>query len=507
MRPSARILFLGCLCGPLLGVPLARAAVFTVDRFDDVTPIAGACTAAANDCSLRGAIQRTNTNPGNDSILVPPGLYLLTVAGNGEDFNQTGDLDVFGVGEDLVIDGDDTDPPTIQQTTDDRVFDIDASAGAVTFRDLVLTGGGSPGDGGAIDSFRNDGLTIERVVFLSNHAAQFGGCVSRADSSVGNAIVTDSLFENCTADGDGGAIRFDPSPSPFQDAITRCRFVGNTAPRGGAILLTSGNFVRIEDTVFLGNQALDPVGSYGGSLHISGTSAVLMNRVSIVDSAVGPASNANAYGGAVYMTRVGAVRPSVMMVNVTISRSSAESQFARGAAIYLNEGDLDLFHVTITESRTAGQHAVFVNGPVSLPAATVDFDSSIVDGGCATFQTVTLASGAYNVEKPWNGTTVSTCGLAGASGDVLTQVDLALRPPTVYGGPAGVWSQEPLLGSPAGGLVSSTDCAVEDARTAPRSFLFCAAGAHEPTGVAPGPWIFADGFDSGDTGAWSAAVP
>ena len=505
MRPTARILVLICLSGSILGSSSAHAAVFTVDRFDDVTPIPGACTAAPNDCSLRGAIKAANIGPGNDTILVPPGLYLLTLAGNSEELNLSGDLDVFGIGEDLVIDGDDTDPPTIQQTTDDRIFDLSIAAGSVTFRDLILTGGDSPDVGGAIRSNGNGALAIERLTFRSNHAATFGGCLVRLDSSVGNAVVSDSRFENCTAGGDGGAIRFRLSPSPFQDAISRCQFVGNTAPQGGALTLDTGNFLKIEDTVFLRNQALDPTFSSGGSISMRGGS-VLLNRVSIVDSKAGPASSPNAYGGAIDMLRLGTDRPSLSMVNVTISRSVAESVFSRGSAIHLSEGDLDLLHVTITESRTAGQHAIFVQGPVSAPPATVDFDSSVIDGGCASQNLVTLGSGAYNVERPWNGTTVSTCGLTNPS-DVITQADLELRPPAVYGGPSGVWSQEPLPGSLLGGLVPATSCAVEDARTAPRAFLFCAAGAHEPTGLAPGPWIFADGFDSSDTGAWSAAVP
>ena len=65
------------------------------------------------ECSLREAIQAANTNAefggcpagdvGSDTITLPPGTYELTIAGDDEDLNATGDLDVL---EDLIIRGD-----------------------------------------------------------------------------------------------------------------------------------------------------------------------------------------------------------------------------------------------------------------------------------------------------------------------------------------------------------------------------------------------------------------
>ena len=47
---------------------------FIVDRHDDPSPIPSACTPAANDCSLRGAIVRANANPGFDTISFEAGI-------------------------------------------------------------------------------------------------------------------------------------------------------------------------------------------------------------------------------------------------------------------------------------------------------------------------------------------------------------------------------------------------------------------------------------------------
>src|SRR5215207_6837343 len=48
---------------------LAFATTLTVDRTDD-TASATACTAAPNDCSLRGAIIAANTDVGADPVII-----------------------------------------------------------------------------------------------------------------------------------------------------------------------------------------------------------------------------------------------------------------------------------------------------------------------------------------------------------------------------------------------------------------------------------------------------
>lgn len=74
----------------------AAAATYTVDRSDDVT--AAACTASANDCSLRGAISNANANgPGTDTINFNVG------GGNFQTINIT--LEIPSITSSLTIDG------------------------------------------------------------------------------------------------------------------------------------------------------------------------------------------------------------------------------------------------------------------------------------------------------------------------------------------------------------------------------------------------------------------
>ena len=100
-------------------------ATVTVDRTDDVAA-ASACTAAANDCSLRGAVAFANLNPGT-TISVPAGPYQLNIAGGiGEGFsgnNSIGDLDVRA--NTTTITGSGAASTIIQQTQpNDRVLEI-----------------------------------------------------------------------------------------------------------------------------------------------------------------------------------------------------------------------------------------------------------------------------------------------------------------------------------------------------------------------------------------------
>ena len=82
------------------------AATITVNTTDDELNEDG-------DCSLREAIQAANTDGaadacasglGDDTIIVPSGIYILTLDGALDDENLRGDLDIT---DDVVIIGED----------------------------------------------------------------------------------------------------------------------------------------------------------------------------------------------------------------------------------------------------------------------------------------------------------------------------------------------------------------------------------------------------------------
>jgi hypothetical protein len=64
----------------LAGTGSALALNLDVDTIVDI-PSAQACTAAANDCSLRGAIIKANAVAGQHTIAVPAGTYSRVLLG------------------------------------------------------------------------------------------------------------------------------------------------------------------------------------------------------------------------------------------------------------------------------------------------------------------------------------------------------------------------------------------------------------------------------------------
>src|SRR5437773_10552600 len=95
VRPAGRIACLAfvALAAPRLAAP-GLAATVTVDTTADVVdalPGDGACATSTGACSLRAAIQESRSLPGGDTIILPSGLYVLTIAGAGNNSASSGD--------------------------------------------------------------------------------------------------------------------------------------------------------------------------------------------------------------------------------------------------------------------------------------------------------------------------------------------------------------------------------------------------------------------------------
>src|SRR6478672_9545756 len=116
------------------------ATTFNVDRTDDTAAVAArACTAAANDCSLRGAIIAANTAGGATPIIIKlksATTYNLTLTNaTQENGALTGDLDITTTAHSVTIQGGGSSGPgasiidaaSLQSgTSHDRAFQITA---------------------------------------------------------------------------------------------------------------------------------------------------------------------------------------------------------------------------------------------------------------------------------------------------------------------------------------------------------------------------------------------
>jgi hypothetical protein len=171
--------------------PLFTGTLLVVDTtLDSNDPIYRACTTAADDCSLRGAISRANAGVTNTyTIQVPAGIYTLTLSGD-EDNNATGDLDVKSS---LNLVGDGADSTVINGNQLDRVLHTQSGI-TVEIRDIQITGGQAITGGGIYNAGT---LILDNCALRSNKALG-------SDGSTGSAGYSQVGTCGNGGNGDGG---------------------------------------------------------------------------------------------------------------------------------------------------------------------------------------------------------------------------------------------------------------------------------------------------------------
>jgi CSLREA domain-containing protein len=213
--------------------PAAESGTIVVTTTDDELNADG-------DCSLREAIFAANINDyvdacgfgsGDDTIMLPAGIYVLTIPGAGEDNNQTGDLDIL---DNLILVGEGAKWTIIRGKGFDRILHIPQGATVEISGVTVAHGQAFAETGGGI--LNQDGaLTLTSCVLRTNTARYGGG------------------LANCAR---------------YQDAAVKledCRIVGNRAMGGGGLYNRSGRHLHasmaLNASTVLGNTA-----QYGGGL-------------------------------------------------------------------------------------------------------------------------------------------------------------------------------------------------------------------------------------------------
>ena len=293
-----------CAAGPALALDLV------VDTFgDSAAESFQACTADANDCSLRGAIIRANAETGPHTITLPVGTYTLTIQGQGEGLAARGDLDIR---QNITINGSNPNglspPPTvitwdesIPTANRDRVFHVLAT-GSLTLRDASVRQGALAVNvgtyGGGINA--EGPLTLERVSVRIN-VAQVGGGVSVN----ANTIIRDSIVNN------------------------------NNGLRGAGVSLRSGSgpyTVTIENSTIGNNIGLvaGGIGTLGGGLHMD----VSDPDVALTLSSVTVAGNTGAEGGGIWH----GVNGSISIRNTLIANNTASAEKPNCAGTIFSQG-------------------------------------------------------------------------------------------------------------------------------------------------------------------------
>ena len=271
-------------CSGPLGV--LGAAVLTVNTAGDATDTNtadGICDSSGDSgeqCTLRAAIQQANATAGANTILVPAGVYPLTIVGAGG--IEAGDLDISG---ELTISGAGANVTTIQGQMADRVFDLLANA-IVTISGVTVKGGSvAAGDGGGVRVASTAALTMDGV----------------------------SVQENTATSGSGGGIYTSGGLT-----LSDCAVISNTAGietnGGGGIYLYLGT-ATLRNTTLSGNQTR---GNGGGIFNLLGTA--YLNNVTVTGNTA-DSDNDGGDGGGLWNSSTFYAKNSVIAANTDLSHA------------------------------------------------------------------------------------------------------------------------------------------------------------------------------------------
>lgn len=186
---------------------------FVVNSFLDTVdenPGDGINADANGRSTLRAAIMEANARPGEDTIILGPGVFKLTLTGRAEDFrfnssgnitssSETGDLDIL---DDLNIIGAGTDLTFIDAAQIDRLFQIFPNVN-LKLSNLTLQHGNATSTdvGGAI--FNQGATSLDNVLVINSSAGRGGGIYN---DTTGTLTIEDSLFRGNQAVQQGGAL-------------------------------------------------------------------------------------------------------------------------------------------------------------------------------------------------------------------------------------------------------------------------------------------------------------
>jgi Putative Ig domain/Carboxypeptidase regulatory-like domain len=229
-----------------------RAATRTVDTTSDSNLTA--CTADANDCSLRGAISGAASG---DTVNFDTSLTgaIITVGS------------VIAITQSITISGPGADKLTLSGGGSTRLFDYFGGSNlTLNFSGLTISGGNAVGghnyfQGGAIEI--NGGQTnanFDGIVFSDNNSPQLGGVLL----FVGNVCrITNSTVINNSAPQ--GTVIFNPAGSV---QITNSTFSGNS---GGFGIDYSGPNLIVRNSTIVNNP--------GGGFYRNGGTLTLANSI------------------------------------------------------------------------------------------------------------------------------------------------------------------------------------------------------------------------------------
>lgn len=401
-----------------LPAPARADTLFTVNNSADATDAApgnGVCETAPGNavCTLRAAIQESNALTGTDTIVLPAGLYPLTLPGLNEDAGAVGDLDLSSS---LVISSTGALPPVINANHLDRIFHI-TGAYSVTVRGLTLQNGDTQGvsPGGGI---RNDGgtLTLQGVNLVGNNALLGGGGIFNNGGTL--SLTAGALYSNTTGSSGGGI--YNSSGGVIQ--LTATSLFSNTASNVGGGLYNYGGSATLMTSTLSANVA-----PLGGGIYNSG------GLLTTYDTTISDHLNALA-GGGIFNFSDGSVRVNGGTISrniaalggglyssgaLTVTAGRVEHNTGLGGGgLYNDRGQLAVIQ-TMVMSNTAtsiggGGILNFDIGQLTLTASTLAFNTATTNVGGGLFNSTVSSATLANVTFSANTSAASGGGLYNA---------------------------------------------------------------------------------------------
>jgi predicted outer membrane repeat protein len=498
---------------PLLALAAGPGRLLATDAVvGDGTP--ASCTEAALDAAVASA------NSGNGTITFACGADPVTIALTSAKTITA----VVTVDSDLLV--------TLSGGNATRHFVV-AAGGYLALRDIALVQGQAPG-GGAILAEATSEVHFFFTTITDNVSTTVGGAIAATGAVVqgNNSRVADNqaagaggafhltggrldlglvLVHGNSAGGAGGAVSIS---NCNQLAVLLASFDQNVAGGGGGGLDVSNCSGFLEQTQIVMNTA----GGNGGGMNLSNGSSV-----SLAYDTIG--RNSAAEGGGMFLD----AGTSSTQRQVTLSGNQAVAAGARGGAI-ANLGTLLLENATVSGNSAVGSGGgLHSEGSTTLRFVTIAWNQADVGGGLASsgatllMRNVILAGDAATTSGAeceistvgpdiasslWQGT---TCGASATNGN--QPATDALLVPLDFSCPPGTSLEltrthdlDPTSPARDTGVPLPGGNAFMDQRSVLRpQGLGTDIGAVEysPSSC---PWFFKDGFERGNTFAWSNVV-
>jgi uncharacterized repeat protein (TIGR01451 family) len=444
----------------------------TLDEVD-ANPADGICFSTPSGvCTLRVAIMDANVAIGLNTVILPAGIYTLTLPGL-DDTAQAGDLDI---GSPLILQGAGSGATVVDgngAVTGDRVFHILSSARTVSLRGVTIRNGVALFGGGGVYVEDFYAFVLNDVIVEDNMAEEGGGVWANLSDATLTMLLSHVIVRGNTATTYGGSLELKATSANSSVVIAQSEICSNTAAEGGGIL--NASVLLVVDSRLHDNQAA----YYGGAIYDEG-------EVSLKQTTL-EANTAGRRGGGLFNSNAAET-----LVNSTLSRNIASEY---GGGLYAAGGQLQLLNVTVAGNRVQYSNATQTDlgGGVFL-THTVNFNArnSIVANNlrlnpprvapqlddCSSHDSV--GGMHYNLF-----TTLAHCTylLGGGQSNNLEGQDPLLGPLQNNGGSTP--TQALLPGSPAidagdpAGCSDGQSSLTTDQRGAPRSDARCDMGAYE----------------------------